>query len=373
MRVGAARPGALATWSGASGSRRAADGLLVALAVAQGALVLAAPSVPLVALGLWWNANTIAHNFVHRPFFSTRGADRIFSAYLSLLLGFPQALWRRRHLAHHALAPPAGGSRAGLAVETGLVLALWAALAALAPRFFYRTYLPGYVLGVGLCWLHGRYEHAGGTTSHYGRLYNLLFLNDGYHVEHHEHPAAHWSELPRFARPATRASPRPAVLRWLDALTLEGLERWVLGSPRLQRFVLSRHARAFRRLLPELPAVRRVKIVGGGLFPRTALILADLLPEARLVIVDRSAPNLATARRFLDPRVELVNEPYRPLATEDADLLVVPLSYGADRMAIYRRPPAPAVIVHDWIWRRRGSSRVVSWLLLRRLNLVIRP
>lgn len=330
------------------------DRLFVALAIAHGALLLAAPSLPLVALGLWWNANTIAHNLVHRPLFHAPGANRVFSAYLSLLLGFPQTLWRRRHLAHHAAAPAGGGSMAGMAFEAGLVLALWAALGALAPAFFRWTYLPGFLSGLGLCWLHGRYEHASGTTSNYGRLYNVLFFNDGYHVEHHRHPGAHWSELPLLARPAARASRWPAVLRWLDALSLEGLERSVLRSPRLQRFVLSRHARAFRRLLPELPAVSKREDRGGRLFSRTALILAKLLPEARLSIVDRSPSNLATARPFLDGPVELVNTLYTPPAVEDADLLVIPLSYGRERAVIYRHPPARAVLVHDWIWRRRG-------------------
>ena len=51
-------------------------------------------------------------------------------------------------------------------------------------------------------------------------------------------------------------------------------------------------------------------------------------------------------------------------------LLVIPLSFEGDRNAIYARPPAPAVIVHDWIWRRRGASRVVSLALLKRINLV---
>ena len=39
---------------------------------------------------------------------------------------------------------------------------------------------------------------------------------------------------------------------------------------------------------------------------------------------------------------------------------------------IYQKPPAPAVLVHDWIWRARGTSLIVSWLLLKRLNLVVR-
>ena len=52
------------------------------------------------------------------------------------------------------------------------------------------------------------------------------------------------------------------------------------------------------------------------------------------------------------------------------DVLVIPLSFDGDRAAVYARPPARAVIVHDWIWRVRGTSRLVSPWLLKRLNLV---
>src|SRR5262249_47377554 len=78
------------------------DALLVFLALAQGALVLALPSWPVIALGIWWNSNTVAHNFIHTPYFRDRGLNRCFSLYLTLLLGIPQSLWRDRHLAHHA-------------------------------------------------------------------------------------------------------------------------------------------------------------------------------------------------------------------------------------------------------------------------------
>ncbi len=77
--------------------------LLTALALAHGALLLAWPSMWIIAMALWWNANTVSHNFIHRPFFRARAANTLFSIYLSLLLGFPQSLWRARHLAHHRL------------------------------------------------------------------------------------------------------------------------------------------------------------------------------------------------------------------------------------------------------------------------------
>jgi hypothetical protein len=56
--------------------------------------------------------------------------------------------------------------------------------------------------------------------------------------------------------------------------------------------------------------------------------------------------------------------------SEDADLIVIPLSFIGDRGAIYRTPPARQVLVHDWIWSRHGSGAIVSVLLLKRINLV---
>ena len=67
------------------------DALFVALSVGHAALLLAFPSILTIAIGLWWNANTIAHNFIHRPFFRSAVGRRAYSAYLSILLGFHKA------------------------------------------------------------------------------------------------------------------------------------------------------------------------------------------------------------------------------------------------------------------------------------------
>src|SRR5206468_1353254 len=101
--------------------------------------------------------------------------------------------------------------------------------------------------------------------------------------------------------------------------TLERLERVVLRSPRLQRFVLGRHEQAFRRLLPQLTNVRRVAIVGGGLFPRTARVLRRLLPDAAITIIDAQAEHLAIARRQLGDDVTYVHAMYRDSDQLDAD------------------------------------------------------
>ncbi|HEY2951272.1 MAG TPA: hypothetical protein VGK40_01745, partial [Verrucomicrobiae bacterium] len=52
------------------------------------------------------------------------------------------------------------------------------------------------------------------------------------------------------------------------------------------------------------------------------------------------------------------------------DLLVIPLAFAGDRAAVYRNPPAPYVLVHDWLWRWRAGGTVISLPLLKCLNLV---
>ena len=346
------------------------DALFIALSLAHGLALIVFPSIPLIAIGFWWNTNTIAHNFIHRPFLRSRNLNAIFSTVQSLVLGIPQRLWRERHLAHHGGRPWRWRWSRQLVWETSLVLSLGCALFSLAPEFFLNVYVPGWLLGLTLCQLHGYFEHEHGTTSHYGRLYNLLFFNDGYHVEHHARPAEDWRRLPEQKQAGAVASPWPAVLRWVEHINLDGLEQLVLRSRWLQRFVLNKHERAFRALLPELANIRRVGIVGGGMFPRTTLILQRLLPHAHLTIIDASEESLRSARRFVNSNVDFIHGFFDASPQPGVDLVVIPLAFVGERAAIYRRPPAPAVLVHDWIWRRHGRGVVVSLSLLKRLNLV---
>src|ERR1035438_8708239 len=108
----------------------ARDSPFIALAAVHGMFIAACPTLPVIAIGVWWNSNTIAHNFIHRPFFRQRSCNLLFSAYLSVLLGIPQALWRDRHLAHHAGIPWRFRVSRQLLIETVLVVSLWSVLAA---------------------------------------------------------------------------------------------------------------------------------------------------------------------------------------------------------------------------------------------------
>ncbi len=234
------------------------------------------------------------------------------------------------------------------------------------------VYVPGYLVGLGLCAAQGYWEHAmGSPISHYGRLYNWLCFNDGYHAEHHAAPGMHWTMLRQVRVEGPATSDWAPLFRWLDGrwwLTI--LEEAVLRSPLLQRFVLRVHGRAFRSLLAGLPAIRSVTIVGGGLYPRTALILRELLPGARLVIVDSDSRNLERARGWLGGDGEYRCERFVVGESFDTDLTVIPLCFEGSRDAVYRNPPSSFVLVHDWIWRRRGRGAVVSAMLLKRINLV---
>ena len=107
-------------------------------------------------------------------------------------------------------------------------------------------YLPAFFAALVLVNVQNYYRHYGAdpanratdSVSYYGRLYNLVAFNDGYHQEHHTSPATHWSQLPA-VRERRRAwldaqpriiSPVPAMLGFLHR-----------GRPLLHRRAPSHH------------------------------------------------------------------------------------------------------------------------------------
>jgi len=173
-----------------AGTALYAAALAGALALGSGARGIdRAGSIALLAMGLVWMSNTISHIHLHTPIFQASLANRAFSLLLTVLLGIPQGHWKRRHLRHHALANAEERKSSWMdAVEIGLLAGVWGACAFALPASFLGTLAPAWLLGLGLCAVQGHYEHVGGRDAgvdHHGRLYNRVWFNDGYHVEHH--------------------------------------------------------------------------------------------------------------------------------------------------------------------------------------------
>lgn len=76
---------------------------------------------------------------------------------------------------------------------------------AISWQWFLLCYLPALFVSLALVNIQNYYEHYGAvpensyanSVSYYGRLYNLLTFNDGYHQEHHLRPLTHWTQMPR--------------------------------------------------------------------------------------------------------------------------------------------------------------------------------
>jgi fatty acid desaturase len=203
-----------------------------------------------------WNINSVAHNFIHTPYFRWRPLNDAFSLLESLALFTPQRFYAWVHLRHHEgnsdRPGPDGETRDWLSIyrygRDGEPEALWSyvvkgvfrddagdiyrALQTKRPRdavfgrieigaialyllalalLDWRAVLflvPFYFLGEALSQLNGYYEHYRGDpdepmawgVSTYAPLYNLVWFNNGHHAEHHYRPAVHWTRLPALRR-----------------------------------------------------------------------------------------------------------------------------------------------------------------------------
>jgi len=231
-------------------------GLLVAFFIAWPQLSWAARllGAGLYAFAIGWNQDSVSHNFIHNPFFTSKLANRITEFALTLENGVPQTMYAYVHMRHHAGnsdRPDAGGrtidpisiyrNGAGGRAEPMLSYVLmgfwrdddpftvareigrkrpaeakralhefWAMVGVYAVLLVLRwefvlVLAPFYYLGQSLSFLIAYYEHLGAEPSNplatgvstYEPVYNLLFLNNGYHAEHHYRPKQHWTEMAR--------------------------------------------------------------------------------------------------------------------------------------------------------------------------------
>jgi fatty acid desaturase len=113
---------------------------------------------------------------------------------------------------------------------------------------FWLYFLPFYYLGHCCTYLNGFFLHYGGNpdkpiawdVSSYHKWYNLLWFNNGYHVEHHFRPKLHWTKMKQFHEEIAEAQRRegvrvirpPHALGFLDRQkkALGGLAAQVIGD-----------------------------------------------------------------------------------------------------------------------------------------------
>jgi hypothetical protein len=409
-RTMTARPATLARRRGVF-QRDSRDAWLVLATAVDGALVLAAQSrgfrswpaafalSPFVGLLICHVLNTSAHLHLHAPLFRSKPLNRLLSSLLCALTAVPQALWRTRHLAHHA-GRPLRMAQAGELVADGLAAAASFGIAAAFGPAAFGGWTLSLAWALAFAHLQGRMEHLGGArhgVSYYGAIYNWLWFNDGYHAEHHRAMSTHWTALPAAAPPdsATRsalppqlrglpplvtrlARARTAGMSWLVPRVLCSLERGCLWFPPLGAAMVRGHARAFARLRPLIGSPRRIVVIGAGLFPRSALALGAVFPEAQLVLVDARAEHLARARHHLActapelaARATYQTMRVRDLASFSADLVVIPLAFEGDRTRLWTQAAHPALAVHEWSSGPTSPASVrVSRLLCKRIRFV---
>jgi fatty acid desaturase len=207
--------------------------------------------LPVCLFLFWYNGLVASHNFVHTPWFKSDRLNRLYLVLNSVNLGLPQVHYRHEHLVHHRYCndrvnrfgqtqDPTStfangrngkhehvvsyclfglfrtdliesfrtihkkGEAAQLYLELSACILMAIAYLLLSWQYFCFLFLPVFYLGWVLEHVENYYEHFGGTpenryansTSYYGRLYNLLFCNEGYHQEHHLRPNVHWAKRP---------------------------------------------------------------------------------------------------------------------------------------------------------------------------------
>ena len=104
------------------------------------------------------------------------------------------------------------------------------------------------------------------------------------------------------------------------------------------------------------------------MFPRTALVLRELLPNCAITIIEEKPEHIALAQHWIDPGIECITARYDAFFSRSFDAVVIPLAFRGDVEGLCAGRKSATLFVHDWLWRRRGKSRVVSWLLCKRLN-----
>jgi fatty acid desaturase len=124
------------------------------------------------------------------------------------------------------------GERRQMRLELIVLSLVLLGLLIVRPSWVLFAYLPSFFTALVLVNVQNYFEHFGArpenrfanSVSHYGRFYNFITFNDGYHQEHHLCPQEHWSRMENVRRQYGEVladnshvvSPVPAIFGFLD-------------------------------------------------------------------------------------------------------------------------------------------------------------
>ncbi len=233
------------------------------------------------------NINGVSHNFIHNPFFRSPLLNRLFGVVESIACCFSQTYYDVVHMQHHkgnsdkqdehgettdwisiyrhghddeaenvwsytflsffrdnpmAIGRELkkrgesevrwGNIELAAFICTLIAMSVVGSDGTILNWRFVVYFLPFMYLGHCMSYLNGYYRHFGGNpdepaawgVSSYGKVYNWIFFNNGYHAEHHFRPKCHWTRshdlyvqiqgLQR--RVGTRVLSTPHMLGFLD-------------------------------------------------------------------------------------------------------------------------------------------------------------
>lgn len=165
---------------------------------------------------------------------------------------------------------------------------------------------------------------------------------------------------------------------------LDILEKITIKIPFLRDWVLGVHERALYKLL-ELdlyePPIRFI-VVGGGIFPRTAIILRKLFPDAQIIIQDMNHKSLRCAENYMrninitDDIIYLnsiYNGTYIDLTLENLNSTVVILPLAFRGKIGIAKPITYKTLKHCWIWDTDPYEKqsLVSYFLLKKIKVLV--
>lgn len=236
--------------------------------------------VAIFAFLYYFNMIVVTHNFIHTPFFRWRWMNTLFYILNSANVFFPISLYNENHAMHHAynndrlhpdgttLDPTSTylygkngnqeffvkycalgvfrdwtmadvaqihkrGKTTRFIAELVAILFMVLVSAYLSWEWLLFAWIPTYLAGWFLANMQNYYEHYrakdpgnrySNSVSYYGRIFNFLMFNEGYHQEHHIQPSTHWSQRPllrqenldKMQKAAFHEAKVPPILGFLD-------------------------------------------------------------------------------------------------------------------------------------------------------------